>query len=118
MDAYAKMIIKEDSYFFARTWDGLSDMLEDFGWIPDELDEVVIAHTDIPGTSKSDRKIYIDILSDIVSYWRVGEGIERRVIVQFPPETRDEVLDILRSEEHFEQEYRAGNHRHGSCCHH
>ncbi len=87
--------------YFGFNWNALSDCLRDLHWV--DSFRLVLFHEDLPGLKKDELKIYLDILNEAVQDWCIDE--EHRLIVIFPPTTRERVaaalteVDIRSSEE-------------------
>lgn len=54
--------------YFGFNWNALEDCLRDFEWIDEN--HMVIVHKNLPGIPFDDLKIYLEILRDIVIFWR------------------------------------------------
>jgi len=81
--------------YFGANWDALWECIRDLSWLPPG--PVVLRHHDLPlaGDVVSLKK-YLSILRDTVEK-RWSRSRARDLIVVFPPETRDQVVWLLRS---------------------
>lgn len=78
--------------YFGRNWDALNDLFSDFEWIPQR--RIFVLHEDLPLERESkDRKIYLEILIDTISYWQKEE--EHEFVAVFPITYRDKIDQIL-----------------------
>ena len=77
--------------YFGFNWDALSDCLRDLHWI--ESQTVVLDHSDLPGIEPGDLRLYLEVLAEAVSSWRIDD--EHRLLVRFPSDSKERVLQVL-----------------------
>lgn len=83
--------------YFGANWNALEECIRDLSWLPDG--PVVLKHADLPlaGDIVS-QETYLSILSDAVEKkWTVPGERLRDLVVQFPPETREQIDWLARS---------------------
>lgn len=79
---------------FGHNWDALEDCLRDLTWIAERV--IVIAHDAVPALSSDDLRNYLEVLMSAASMWR-SHPDEHSLIVVFPPDARESVLDLVRA---------------------
>ena len=57
--------------YFGKNWNALYDCLRDFHWT--DKKNILLIHKDLPNISKSDLHIYLEVLKDAASDWKLGE---------------------------------------------
>jgi RNAse (barnase) inhibitor barstar len=77
--------------YFGNNWDALYDSLRDLSWI--RCREITLIHDDLPMLDNGEIVKYLEILSDCIQDWKLGEAHE--LAVAFPSESRDASIDII-----------------------
>lgn len=75
----------------------MEDCLRDFEWIDEN--HMVIVHKNLPGIPFDDLKIYLEILRDVVVFWR--SSTEKYFDVVFNERDRVAIENILQSDDEF-----------------
>jgi RNAse (barnase) inhibitor barstar len=76
--------------YFGNNWDALYDCLTDLSWIEEKI--LVIIHNDIP-LEESERKTYLDLLSDVVLYW--NQNVRIKMNICFPNEYKEKINNFF-----------------------
>ena len=85
--------------YFGANWNALEECVRDLSWLPDG--PLVLKHHDLPlAGDVASQKTYLSILSDVVEKkWTVPGQRLRDLFVLFPPETRQPIDCLVRSNE-------------------
>jgi hypothetical protein len=85
--------------YFGANWNALEECVRDLSWLPDG--PLVLKHHDLPlAGDVASQKTYLSILSDVVEKkWTVPGQRLRDLFVLFPPETRQPIDWLVRSNE-------------------
>jgi hypothetical protein len=77
--------------YFGWNWDALENCLRDLSWL--KAHTVLIRHDGVPKLPSDILGIYLDILSEIVLFWR--KFPEHEVVVSFPASARNDILGLV-----------------------
>lgn len=81
--------------YFGENWDALYDCLSDLSWMSSN---VTIIHSDMPFSNKEiEKKIYIELLMDVIQFWENTENDRLRVM--FPIKYKLEIENLLKNSE-------------------
>ena len=62
--------------YYGSNWNALDECLRDPDWMDNRT--ILICHSHLPHLSRQGCKIYLDVLSDAISYWRAERQGELR----------------------------------------
>ena len=79
--------------YFGQNWNALYDCLCDLTWLPQN--QIKIIHNNVTLLNDEDQKIYLKLLDDAIISWE-GES-QHQLFVYFPENTKDQILEILKS---------------------
>ena len=88
--------------YFGSNWNALEECVRDLSWLPEG--PLVLRHHDLPlAGDVASQKTYLSILSDVVEKkWTVPGQRLRDLFVAFPPETQQQVDELVESNGHNE----------------